>query len=286
MTASSLSLPDLGVTLATYEGGNPAGAPLFLLHGNSLAADIFTKQWHDPTLQPFRLVTMDLPGHGQSPPAPGHYALPAMRAVVRAAVQALRLEQALVVAHSYAGLLFLELLPELPRLQGLMVVGAPPVSSPEHIQAAFQFNETVMLYYTLAVNAAQAEVMAQYALAPEVASDTLALLTADILRTDGQARTDLGASLAAGDISDQVGYVARTTVPLAFVAGALDRGLHLAYFERLAAPSRWGGPVHLIPAAGHSPFIESPVVFNQLLLDFAMATTYTLPHRSSRTALT
>ena len=237
-----------------------------------MAADIFTKQWHDPTLQQFRLVALDLPGHGQSPPALGHYSLPAMRAVVLAAVRALRLEQALVVAHSYAGLLFLELLPELPRLRGLMAVGAPPVSTPENVQAAFQFNDTVMLYYTLEVNAVQAEAMAHYALTPKAPHEVIALLTADIRRTDGRARTDLGASLAAGAIGDQVGHVARTHVPLAFVAGTLDRGLHLAYFDSLAASSRWGEPVNLIPATGHSPFIESPAAFTQLLLAFAAAT--------------
>lgn len=272
MIAVPLFLPELGLTLATYEAGSPTGPPLLLLHGNSLAADVFERQWQAPALQGFRLVAFDLPGHGQSPPAPGHYAVAAMRAVVLAAVRALRLEQALVVAHSYAGLLFFGLLPELPALRGMLAVGAPPVTTGADVQAAFQASDTIGLYYVLTVTEAQAEEMARYALRPTATSTEVALLAADIRRTDGPARTDLGASIAAGELGDQVGNVARTAVPLAFVAGALDRALHLAYFEALVAPSRWGPPVQPIPAAGHPPFLENPAIFNQLLLDFAAAT--------------
>ena len=255
-----------------YEGGNPDGPPLFFLHGNSLAADIFSQQLLDPAFQHFRLVALDLPGHGQSPAAPGHYSVPAMRAVVLAAVRALRLEQALVVAHSLSGLLLFGLLPDLPMLRGLMAVGAPPVTTGNDVQAAFQGNETVALYYTDSVTEAQAEAMARYALRPDETEDNVTLLAADILRADGSFRTELGASLGASELGDQVGSVARTAVPLALVAGALDHALHLGYYDMLTVPSRWGLPVHLVPGVRHTPFLESPTVFNRLLLEFEAAT--------------
>lgn len=96
-----LPLPGTGITVATYEGGDSNGPPVFFLHGNSLAADTFGRQWQEPALQRFRLVAMDLPGHGHSPAAPGHYSVPAMRAVVQAAMQALGVAHAVAVGHSY-----------------------------------------------------------------------------------------------------------------------------------------------------------------------------------------
>ena len=271
MVKKDLFLVEQEVTVATYESGDPNGEPIFFLHGNSLAADIFTKQLLSAELSAFRLVAMDLPGHGRSAGAPGCYSVPAMRKVIRAALQTLRLEQALVVAHSYAGLLFFDLLPQLPGLRGLLAVGAPPVTTGADIQAAFQSNDTVALYYTGSVTTAQANTMARYALGPAAPRVEEELIMADILRTDGRFRTGLGASLGAGELGDGVGHVARTTVPLALVAGTEDRGLHLPYFQTLAAPSRWGAAVHLIPGAGHAPFLECPEPFNRLLLDFAAA---------------
>lgn len=265
-------LPIANVRVEVYEAGVAAGPALFFLHGNSLSADLFAGQLHAPELQGFRLVSMDLPGHGKSPAAPGQYGLPALRAIVREAVQVLNLEYALVVAHSLSGLLCFGLLPELPHLRGVLAVGAPPVSTAADVQAAFRTDETVMLYYTPKLTAAQTEQMARYALRPAATDVEVRQFVAAIKRTDEQFRTELGVSLAAGELADEVGHVVTTAVPLAFVAGALDHALNLDYFEKLVAPTRWGSPVHLVPKTRHSPFVEDPPLFNRLLLKFAAAT--------------
>ena len=266
-----LTLPKNGIVVATYEGGEPTGQPLFFLHGNSLAADTFGRQWRDPALQQFRLVAMDLPGHGQSPAA-GNYSVPAMRAVVRATMQALGAEQAIAVGHSYGGNLLLELLPNLPELRGLLTIGAPPVSTPTEMHAAFRLSETGMLFYEAALSAVQIEALARYCLRPDAPADEIALLAADIARTDGRARTDLLASIGAGDMSDEVAHVGQTTVPLAFVVGEFEEAINFAYFDGLAVPSGWGKALHVVPGSGHSPFLENPAAFNQFLLHFALAT--------------
>lgn len=272
MITSLLSLSDPPVALAVYEGGDPEGPPLLLLHGTSVAASVFERQWQAPELQHFRLIAFDLPGHGQSAAAPEHYALPALGAVVLAAMRALGLEQALVVAHSLSGHLAYGLLPALPGLRGLLTVGAPPITADADMQAAFQPHPTVLLCYAPAVSATEAGAMARFALHPDVPAHEAALLVGAIGHADGRARAGLGASLAATELGDQVGAVARTAVPLALVAGSLDHALSLPYYDTLAAPSRWGPAVHLVPGTRHTPFLESPAAFNQLLLDFALAT--------------
>ncbi|UOG77428.1 alpha/beta hydrolase (plasmid) [Hymenobacter tibetensis] len=268
MTPHFISVLD-NLSVATYEGGDPAGLPLFFLHGNSLAADIFARQFKAPELQHFRLVAFDLPGHGQSPPAPGHYGLGAMRATVLAAVQKLGLEQAVAVGHSYGGHLLLELLPNLPSLQGLVAI-APPVSTLADMEAAFPISDTRLLFYTSAITSSEAEAMARYALGPLAPASLVALLEADVLRTDGRIRSELTASI--GELGDEVGNLHRTAVPLAFVTGEQDHSMRLPYFDTLMAPSRWGPSQHLIPGAGHSPFLENPLAFNTLLLQFVAAT--------------
>jgi pimeloyl-ACP methyl ester carboxylesterase len=268
MQPAFLTLPS-GITVATYEAGNPAGLPIFFLHGNSLAAATFFRQLEAPELQAFRLVAMDLPGHGQSAWAPGHYAFGRLQATVRAAVQALRLEHALAVGHSYGGNLLLELLPDLPALRGLLAM-APPLSALTDFARAYPDVEARKLFFIEKVSAADVAAMARYALGPRASAEEVALLQTAVGRADGRIRSELTASVDA-DLGDERGYVARTKVPLAFVAGELDDTVLFPYFDALAAPSRWGPPLHLVPGTGHTPFFENPAAFNALLLRFVAA---------------
>lgn len=267
-----------GVRLAVYEGGEPTGPALFFLHGNSGAANIFQPQWQAAALRRFRLVALDLPGHGQSAAMPdGDYRVGRLRTVLLAALRTLRLTQALVIGHSYGGHLLLELLPELPTLRGLLAVGTPPVGTLQDIQAAFPTTALRNLFFTADLSAAQTQTLAQYSLHPGAPAAAVALLAANIARTDGRARPAVLASAANGEMHDETGFVARTSVPLAFVVGEADDTLRFDYLASLTAPSRWQQPVHVVPDAGHVPSLENPAAFNRLLLEFAAATARRVP---------
>gem|GEM_PF-1315398 len=264
-----LPLPDLGLTLASYEAGNPAGSPIFFLHGNSLSAQTFCRQLTAPELQRFRLLAPDLPGHGHSPDAPEFYSMPRLKQVLLAAIQALNCTEALVVGHSYGGHLLLDLLPQLPGLRGLLTIGTPPVSSGADLAAAFALNETGMLLYAPTLSAEQAQALAAYCLRPGAPADEVALLATAFARTDGRVRTALAASIQAGELSDEVGIIGQTQVPLAFQLGEADESVVAGYFNTLLAPTRWGAPVQIIQGAGHTPFLEAPADFNRQLKAFA-----------------
>ncbi|SMB88089.1 alpha/beta hydrolase fold [Hymenobacter roseosalivarius DSM 11622] len=267
-----LALPELSLRVATYEGGNPMGPPLLFVHGNSLAASTFQRQWTAPELQAFRLVALNLPGHGQSPDAPEWYSPPRLRQVLVAAIRALRCEQALIVGHSYGGHLLLDALPELSHLRGLLTVGTPPVSTPTDLAAAFRLSETGGLFYAPSLTADQVTALARYCLRPTSPDDEVALLAAALGRADGRMRTALAASIAASELADEVGLVRATSVPLAFILGEKEAMLAPDYFASLLMPTCWGEAVQIVPRAGHLPFLENPTAFNALLLAFAAHT--------------
>lgn len=269
MQPTPLFLPDFSLTLAAYEGGTPTGPPLLFIHGNSMAASTFQRQFAAPELQHFRLVAFDLPGHGHSPDAPATYGLPRTTALLLAAVRALGCEQALVVAHSYGGHLLAEVLPQLPRLRGALLLGAPLFGTPTQMAAGFCFDDTALLLYAPALTAAQADALARHCLRPTAPPEEVALLRAAIARTDGRMREMLGASAQAGEYADEPAHAAATPVPLAFVLGAEETLPVPAYFATLTVPTRWGPPAHVLPDAGHLPFLEQPAAFNALLLAFA-----------------
>jgi pimeloyl-ACP methyl ester carboxylesterase len=93
-------------------------------------------------------------------------------------------------------------------------------------------------------------------------------LVADILATDGPARSELAASLNAAHFADEVEVVATLDRPLAILHGAHDQLVSLDYLHKLQAPTLWRGAVHLIAAAGHAPHEETPDEFAVLLDQF------------------
>jgi pimeloyl-ACP methyl ester carboxylesterase len=273
MLATLLPLPAFGLSLHSYESGNPAGPLVVFVPGNSLGADLYRAQLAAAELQAFRLVALDLPGQGLSPHAPALYGPARLGQVLVAALEALQSSQpALVVGHSYGGNLLLEELPQLVGLRGLLLLGAPPVGGPSDLAAAFRLDATGQLFYAPELSAAQAEAVAAWCLRAAAPAHERALVAADLLRADGALRTALAAYIGGGQLRDERAHVAKTPVPLAFATGEQERGLDFAYFDTLAAPTRWGTPLHLLPDAAHLPFLENPAAFNRLLLAFAAAT--------------
>src|SRR5690348_3953343 len=55
--------------IAGYESPG-AGRPILLVHGNSSSSRIWQKQLQGPLGTKYRLIAIDLPGHGASSPAP------------------------------------------------------------------------------------------------------------------------------------------------------------------------------------------------------------------------
>lgn len=88
-----------GTRLAYWDEGG-TGAPLLLLHG--IGASIEAWAWVMPQwAEKYRIVAIDLPGHGESSiPHDGSHSLESAAAMVNAVIRHLHLERPLVVGHS------------------------------------------------------------------------------------------------------------------------------------------------------------------------------------------
>lgn len=278
MTPRLLALPALGSALACYEGGDPAGPPLLLLPGNSLsAASTYGALWADPALAGFRLLALDWPGCGASPwvsPAQhGLYGLRGLRRVLRAAGAALPLAGALVVAHSLAGHLLLDVLADLPPLRGALLVGTPPLADAASLGAAFRPDPRAAGLFGAALTPAALADLLALLLHPAHHAAHAPALAAALRQSDPAFRTALSADIAAGHLVDEVAVLRDTRLPLALALGAADGLIDAAYFAGLpAAPARWGSALTLLAGAGHLPMLETPTAFGALLLAFAAAT--------------
>lgn len=254
------------VEIALREVDNDA-SPIVLVHGNSMCARSFDAQLAGPLAKRWRLVAMDLPGHGTSPPAreTSTYTIPSYGSLVAGVLDALELEGALVVGHSLGGHAAMAAIGH-PRVAGVLVFGAPPLESASSVPEAFTMPAGVEALFAAEVSAEQAR-----AAAALVASDAFAdRVISWMLETDGRARAHMAAAIGAGEISNEVEALTRAAKPFAIVHGSEDPLVSLDYLRsQESLPGLWRGAVQVIEGAGHSPQMEAPAAFDELVLSFA-----------------
>ena len=253
--------------IAYYESEGE-GTPVLFVHGNSASGRAFQKQLERDLGRQYRLVAMDLPGHGDSPMAsdPQTYTLPGYARVVVETAEALEMADAVFVGWSLGGHLLLEAADDL-EAAGILIFGTPPLADPPAMADAFLENPAVNVGFTANVTEEMARQYAQSFLAPGASTDPTPFVQ-DILRTYGGARQTLGGSVQPGGYKDEVKVVARMNTPLAVIHGAQEQLINGDYIQQMEMPSLWRGELQLIENAGHAPQWEQPERFNELLAAF------------------
>ncbi len=246
------------------------GPAVLLVHGNSSSKQSFLHQIESPLGHKYRLVAIDLPGHGQSADASdpqATYSLPGYATIIAGVATALGLERAVFVGWSLGGHIILEASNQLPSAAGFMIFGTPPLAFPPAMADAFLPHPAMAV--TTKAELSPAEIDAYLAAFFKPGATTIPdFFQADICRSDGQARAGLGASIGPGGYRDEVEIVAQLTTPLAILHGAEEQLVNAAYIQSLNIPSLWRQAVQIIPAAGHAPHWEQPEQFNALLEAF------------------
>jgi pimeloyl-ACP methyl ester carboxylesterase len=245
------------------------GRPVIFVHGNSSSSRTWNAILAGPFGQRFRCLAFDLPGHGDSAPAANRedYSLPGYARTLTGFAQATGAADAVVVGWSLGGHIALEAEPGLPAAAGYVVFGTPPVSSAAQMAEAFLPNPAMNVGFAAVVSPEEARTFAASFTAPG-SSLPLDDFIADILRTDGEARAAMFASVLEGRFADEVAIVDAMRPPLAILHGAAEQLVNLAYLQKLAAPTLWRGSVQVIPAVGHALHQEAPEAFTALLEEF------------------
>ncbi len=122
----SINISDLRVSY--LERNQDCQISIVFIHGNSQAATTFHRQLESRELSGYRLLALDLPGHGLSERSKT-YSIPVMVKSITDFVRALNLTNFILVGHSLGGHLSLQSLSEL-NPAGIFISGTPPLSKP------------------------------------------------------------------------------------------------------------------------------------------------------------
>jgi len=252
-----------------YTQSEGRGRPVIFVHGNSCSSRTWGGVMAGPFGHRFRCLAFDLPGHGDSAPAANRedYSLPGYARMLTGFARATRATDAVVVGWSLGGHIALEAAPGLPEAAGFVVFGTPPVASAAQMGEAFLPNPAMNVGFAAVVSPEDARTYAASFTAPGSALPLDDFVT-DILRTNGEARAGLFASVLEGRFADQVAIAGALPQPLAILHGEAEQLVNLAYLQKLTIPTLWRGTVQVIPAVGHAVHQEAPETFTTLLEQF------------------
>ncbi|MEM9772972.1 MAG: alpha/beta hydrolase [Chloroflexota bacterium] len=258
-----------GQNIATYDSGG-SGPAVFFLHGNSASSLTFRDQLEGDFGKKYRVLAMDLPGHGESEKAAdpaSTYHMPGYAAVLAEVAEKLDASDAVFVGWSLGGHIVLEATEQLSRAPGFVIFGTPPLAYPPDMENAFLPNPSMAAAFENELTQEQMEGFAAACLAPNTTLD-LAPYVADIARTDGSARLTMGGSIAPGNYRDEVDVVKNLKRPLAILHGEHEQLVNEKYISQLEMPTLWREAVQIIAGSGHTPQAETPNAFNDLVSAF------------------
>jgi pimeloyl-ACP methyl ester carboxylesterase len=222
-----IDTPNGAIAVCESEGQGPAAV---LIHGNSSSSRAFSRQLEGALGERFRLVAVDLPGHGASDDAnePSAYSLPGHARAVRAVVDALQLGGAVFAGWSLGGHVALEMAPDLPSARGFVIFGAPPLAFPPAMANAFLPHPAMSFTFMEKAGRDQAAAYVAAWFKPGFAD-----------------------------------------VPaFAVLHGPEDQLVNGGYFASVPMPTLWRGAVQTIAGAGHTPQWETPAAFDALVAAF------------------
>lgn len=252
-----------GISLNFLEINPEKECAILFLHGNSHSLKSFSKQMESPLLKDFRLVFVDLPGHGESTKG-SEYSIKIFAQILSEFIKILEINNFIIAGHSLGGHVGINLLNSGIRPRGLFLFGTPPLKNPFDV-AAFLPNSKV---------SAMGKIKADYeeisTLMDEmnyVGRDKERAIE-DFLNTDGNFRVDVLGDIASGKNADEVELIKSFNAPVMFLLATKDSMINNSYIREECFLDLSHIQMREIEC-GHSPQIEMDVDFNQILMEFS-----------------
>lgn len=244
---------------------------LIFVHGNSQDARTWHRLLQLPELTTFKLVTVDLPGHGKSfrsIDAETTYTLSGMAAHLADFITGLDIDEYVLVATSLGTCICAEALPLLTKkCRGLFFIGASIIGDDLTPMDILQPNAAAMVAFQETVT--DAGFMA-FSRSVVYDSDDVAAVEQykqAFFETDPAFRRVLMNCVQTGGWSDELAAIRDAGAPVALVYGEADTIVQVDYL-RTRGLMKWRDAILLVPAAGHSVQLDQPHVVAQLIAEF------------------
>jgi len=259
-----------GARLHVVEAGNPEGRPVLFIHGFSQCGLAWGRQLNSDLADDYRLVTLDMRGHGLSDkPREGYGDSRLWADDVRAVIETLGLERPVLCGWSYGPLVILDYVRHYGEegVGGLHFVGgitklgsddALSVLTPE-----FLAHVPGLLSADAEESVRSLGSLLRMCFAREPSAEELYLMLGYNVSVPPYVRQGLFSRSFDND-----DLLPKLTRPLLITHGHGDCVVKPEAVERHRAGAAHA-QVHMMENAGHAPFWDDPATFNRRLREFA-----------------
>ena len=265
-----VDLPGRGVT-RVWECAGPPGAPtLMLIHGVTVTAELNWGKVFAPLSRHFRVLAMDLRGHGDGIPMGRRFRLEDCADDVAALAEALAIDSFIAVGYSMGGMIAqLVYRRHAPMVSGLVlcattrnVLGSPA----EKLAALALPSAAAAIRWNPLLQPVSAELLGLSLVGPVDDPATAAWTRAQLRRTP--LGTALSAVQAVCEFTSHR-WISQVDIPTAVVVTTQDRVVPAGRQRKLAAAIP-GASIYEVNA-DHAVCITAPLVFAQVLLQACWA---------------
>lgn len=256
--------------LAYIEKNKEAKSTIFFIHGNSTSKRSWRKQYESKLLSAYRLISIDLPSHGNSELASdaSKCTLKGLGAIMSSAVNLLAAGKPYIVAGMSLGTnIVAEMLVHSISPTGLVLAGPCVVSEELPVEKFVKPDTHVGVVFTEDADESDVRLYAkETSLSRE--DEDFKIFLEDYKRTDNKFRRYLAESIAEKNYSNQIILIQEKNVPILIVIGKDERVVKTDYLDDVELPL-WRSEIFKIPGASHLVNIDQPEAFNKLLAEFS-----------------
>lgn len=258
--------------LATMESrprdGKSDALPLVFIHGSGFCKEVFTSQFESEALADHHKIAIDLPGHGMSEDAVNpkqDYNYRAMGEKVLDTLSAMGIEQAILIGWSLGGQIALEISDD-SRVGGVCAFGVAPIApGPMGMMRGFHFSRDLLLASKAEFTESEARRFEKSCLGTASSGQYINAL----MRVDPAFRPALSRTVLRGIGVDQKALVENPQKPLCLMQGAEDPFIRTDYLINFDTMGIFAKAIILLDEAGHAPFLDTQMEFEDVLLGFS-----------------
>lgn len=252
------------ITLAYSDQGT--GLPIVFLHAFPLNRTMWAPQ-EKALSSRFRIITVDLRGHGESDAPLWHYTLDQAADDARALLDHLSIQQALFVGLSMGGYILFALYRKYAdRVKGLVLADTrAQADTPGGREGRFQMAQTAYKKGPSAI----ADIMIPKLLSPASIQTKPEIVQKVRAMIEGNQISGIAGDLMAmAERPDSVPFLKQITCPTQIIVGELDQATPPSD-AKLMAEHIPGSRLTVIPGASHLANLEQPDLFTQVVRSFA-----------------
>lgn len=242
---------------------------IFFIHGNSSSSKTWIPQLNSTLLNGYRLIAIDLPGHGDSEASihpENDYSIRGLGRILANAIQMLSMDNPYLLVGISLGTNFIaESLTFGLQPHGLLLGGSCIVGEKFSISSFALPNTHVHVVFT---DTATDEDVKSYASEVMTNKQNIEEFISDYFIVSPTFRPLLSQSIEQGQYSDEIELMQRSGLPILVVFGKDEQIVNPDYLDE-APFVFWNDGVFKIPGANHLVHSDQPDVFNQLLGAYA-----------------